>query len=51
MITYKAEEHKTIMKQKKALNEVIYLPRYFTGYFSQTLQKEKTTQSAINLLV
>ena len=41
MITYKAEEHKTIMKQEKALNEVIYLPEYFTGQLSQTMQKQK----------
>ncbi len=32
------------MKQKKALNEVIYLPEYYTGKFSQMLQKEKTPE-------
>lgn len=32
------------MKQEKALNEVIYLPEYFTGQLSQTLQKEKTSE-------
>ena len=29
------------MKQEKALNEVIYLPEYFTGQLSQTMQKQK----------
>ena len=32
------------MKQKKALNEVIYLPEYFTGKLSQILKKEKTQE-------
>lgn len=32
------------MKQKKPLNEVIYLPEYFAGKFSQLLQKEKTSE-------
>lgn len=32
------------MKQEKALNEVIYLPEYFTGQLSQILQKGKTPE-------
>ena len=42
MITYETEECKTIMKQKKALNQVIYLSEYYAGKLSQLLQKEKT---------
>lgn len=44
MTTYEAEEHKTIMKQKKALNEEIYLPEYYPGKFPQLLEKEKTQE-------
>ena len=32
------------MKQKKPLNEVIYLPEYYAGKFSQLLQKETTPE-------
>ena len=32
------------MKQKKPLNEVIYLPEYCAGKFSLLLQKEKTSE-------
>lgn len=32
------------MKQKKILNEVIYLPEYYAGKLSQLLQKEKTPE-------
>jgi len=32
------------MKQKKPLNEVIYLPEYYAGKFSLLLQKEKTSE-------
>ncbi len=32
------------MKQKKPLNEMIYLPEYYTGKYSQLLQKEKTPE-------
>ena len=41
---YEAEERKTIMKQKKPLNEVIYLPEYSTGKYSHLLQKEKASE-------
>lgn len=41
---YEAEERKTIMKQKKPLNEVIYLPEYYTGKYSHLLQKEKASE-------
>ena len=44
MFRYESEECKTIMKQKKALNEVIYLPEYYAGKLSQLLQKEKTPE-------
>lgn len=44
MFTYEAEKRKTIMKQKKPLNEVIYLPEYYPGKFFQLLQKEKTSE-------
>ena len=32
------------MKQKKPINEMIYLPEYYTGKYSQLLQKEKTSE-------
>ena len=32
------------MKQKKPLNEVIYLPEYYAGKFSLLLQKEKASE-------
>lgn len=32
------------MKHKKPLNEMINLPEYYAGKFSQLLQKEKTQQ-------
>lgn len=32
------------MEQKKALNQVIYLPEYYAGKFSRLLQKEKTSE-------
>ena len=32
------------MKQKKALNQVIYLPEYYAGKFSLLLEKEKTSE-------
>ncbi len=44
MTTYEAEERKTIMKQKKPLNEVIYLPEYYAGKFSQLFQEVKTSE-------
>ena len=44
MTTYEAEEHKTIMKQKKTLNEVIYLSEYYAGKFSQLFQEVKTSE-------
>ena len=44
MFRYESEECITIMKQKKSLNEVIYLPEYYAGKFSQLLQKEKTSE-------
>lgn len=44
MTTCEAEKRKTIMKQKKPLNEVIYLPEYYAGKYSQLLQKEKTSE-------
>ena len=48
MFTYESEERKTIMKQKKPLNEVIYLPEYYAGKFSLLLQKEKTSEITYN---
>lgn len=44
MTTYEVEACKTIMKQKKPLNEVIYLPEYYAGKFSLLLEKEKTSE-------